>query len=263
MASVKYKPINVEGGSMKKRFLSAAVCLFLLAITLVSVPSYAESMDNETAASVPALMKFHEIIYPIWHDYYPKKNYDGLKKALPEVEKLAQGVYDARLPGILRDKSKAWNDAVAALKDRVREYRDAVNSGDKAKMLTAAEDLHSQFERMVRIIKPVIKELNDFHVVLYNIYHKYLPKMNMKELQEAVPLLAQKKEALMKASLPQPRKPSATFDDRVKAFDKARAELSVSVDDLVKVMATGDKEKIKEAIETMHTKYVNTEKVFE
>jgi len=248
---------------MKNLFLFTAVCLLLLAITLISVPASAESMDSETAASVPALTKFHEIIYPIWHDYYPNKNYDGLKKALPEVEKLAQGVYDAKLPGILRDKSKTWNDAVAALKDRVREYRDAVNTGDKVKMLTAAEDLHSQFERMVRIIKPVIKELNDFHVVLYNIYHKYLPDMNMKELQEAVPLLAQKKDALMKASLPQPRKPSATYDAKVKAFDKARAELSDSVDELVKVMATGDKEKIKESIETMHTKYVNTEKVFE
>jgi len=248
---------------MKKLFLYSAACLLLLAVTMISAPAYAESMDSETAASVPALTKFHEIIYTIWHDYYPNKNYDGLKKALPDVEKLAQGVYDSKLPGILRDKSKTWNDAVAALKDRVKEYRDAVNSGDKAKMLTAAEDLHSQFERMVRIIKPVIKELNDFHVVLYNIYHKYLPDMNMKELQEAVPLLAQKKEALMKASLPKPRKPSATYDAKVKAFDKARAELSVSVDDLVKVMATGDTEKIKEAIEAMHTKYVNTEKVFE
>ncbi|MHC9538674.1 MAG: hypothetical protein AB9903_04075 [Vulcanimicrobiota bacterium] len=247
---------------MKKALLLIVTVAFLLALfSLCPVP--AENMDNETAANVPALMKFHEVIYTIWHDYYPNKNFEGLKKALPDVEKLAKGVYDASLPGILRDKSKAWNEAVAALKERVKEYRDAVTLYDKEKMLTAAENLHSQFERMVRIIKPVIKELNDFHVVLYNIYHKYLPDMKMKELQEAVPQLAQKKEALMKATLPKPRNPSPRYDERVKAFEKARAELSDSVDLLVKVMETNDKEKIKEAIEAMHTKYVNTEKVFE
>ncbi len=248
---------------MKKVLLSIAAVIFISLLFSLCLPACAENLDNETSANIPALMKFHEIIYPIWHDYYPNKNYDGLKKALPDVEKLAQGVYDAQLPGILRDKSKAWNEAVIVLKERVKEYRDAVNSDDSEKMLSAAENLHSQFERMVRLIKPVVKELNDFHIVLYDIYHKYLPDMKMKELQEAVTQLAQKREALMKATLPQPRKPSQKYDDRVKAFQKARTELSDSVDSLVKVMKTGDKEKIKEAIENMHSKYVNTEKVFE
>jgi cytochrome c556 len=219
--------------------------------------------DHETTADVPELSKFHKIIYPIWHKYYPNKDYEGLKKSIPEIETLAEGIYKAELPGILRDKKKAWEDAIITLKENIANFKEAADKNENEKLLDAAEKLHAQYEKMVRIVKPMVKELDAFHVVLYNIYHKYLPEFKLDELKKAVPLLAERKDTLMTAVLPKPKKETPKYLERVKAFDTTRKDLSAAVDELVKVMSTDDKDKIKKAIEKVHTKYQNTEKVFD
>jgi hypothetical protein len=42
-------------------------------------------------------------------------------------------------------------------------------------LVSAAEKLHYNFEMMMRI-RPAIKELYDYHQILYIIYHKLFPE---------------------------------------------------------------------------------------
>jgi hypothetical protein len=41
-----------------------------------------------TESTVPALLDFHEVIYPIWHDAYPAKNYSALRGYAPRVKEI-------------------------------------------------------------------------------------------------------------------------------------------------------------------------------
>jgi hypothetical protein len=244
-------------------FLFLIVLLFVTAGFAQEKPKTDQMKDHETTAEVPALNKFHTVIYQIWHKFYPNKDYEGLKKAVPEIEKLAEDIYKSELPGILRDKKKAWEDAIVLLKECIAEYKSTAEKNENEKLLEAAEKLHMQYEKMVRTIRPMVKELDAFHVVLYNIYHKYLPDFNLEELKKAVPVLAERKDTLMTATLRKPPKETPKYLERVKAFDKTRSELASAVDELVKIMTTEDKDKIKKAIEKVHTKYQATEKIFD
>ena len=51
-------------------------------------------------------------------------------------------------------------------------------SNNNSDLLTAVEKLHSSYEKMVMVLRPPLKEIDDFHQTLYIIYHKLLPDSN-------------------------------------------------------------------------------------
>lgn len=118
---------------------------------------------------------FHEIIYPIWHTAYPEKDYAALKSYVSEINKLDEALYKVELPGILREKRPKWEAGVKEFKNSVDEYNKAATGEDNNALLNAAEVLHAKYEMLVRTIIPVLKEVDEFHQLLYIVYDKDLP----------------------------------------------------------------------------------------
>ncbi len=234
-------------------------CLFLL--VNCSVVTFAqdkkEHKPDETNGEVVALENFHDVIYKIWHTAWPQKDVAMLAELEPEVQQLGTALVKAPLPGILRDKKKAWNDNIEKLKELMKTYKLASSPVDSQKLLDAAEQLHSQFEKLVRVVRPKLKELDDFHTTLYMIYHYYMPENNKAKLVSAVKELQTKMGVLNKATLSERMKP------KEKTFTEARTKLSKSVDEVVTAVAAGENKGIKASIENMHTDYQAVEKIFE
>jgi hypothetical protein len=227
----------------------------LLASIALNFTSYSQTQD--TVWRVPELDEFHEVMYPIWHTAYPKKDYDALSQYVDEVNVKAKAIYSATLPGIQRDKQLKWNEGIAQFRTSVEDYNKYVQSDDNEGLLKAAENLHSKYEMLVRIIRPVLKEIDDFHKTLYIVYHDYLPNNNYKYLSKETDTLIKKATAITTAKLP--TKLESKHDD----FNLAAAELLSSTQNLKKIVTTNDKESIIAAIEDMHTKYQNLEAIFE
>jgi hypothetical protein len=210
----------------------------------------------ETTSEVPALSQLHNVIYPLWHTAWPEKNVRMLVELLPEIEKLAIPVLDAKLPGILREKQTAWDKGIVELRNILTEYASSTVPLDSVRLLAAAEKLHMQFERLVRIVRPAMKEVDAFHSELYLLYHYYLPEWNLDAIKFSVTTLQTKMDLLNAVVLP----------DRLKkkseAFTSARAELDASVKALAAVVAQGDKNVITEKVNAMHAKYEALDKVF-
>jgi|WetSurMetagenome_2_1015567.scaffolds.fasta_scaffold466078_2 hypothetical protein len=229
----------------------------LLAVMSSCAQEQATMKEDETKAQVPALAKFHTSIYKLWHTAWPKKDTEMLVALAPDIEKGVADVAGAALPGILRDKKAAWETNVKKLQDIAAEYKVAAGSADQQKLLDAAEKLHAQYEALVRVTRPPLKEIDAFHTILYPIYHYYLPQEDMAKLKTSVAQLKLKMDTLNTVTLPERQK------KREEAFVAARAKLSTSVDGVVGAMATENVEKIKAAIHTMHANYEALEKVFE
>ena len=204
----------------------------------------------EAVARVPELDAFHEVIFKIWHEAYPQKNTTMLKQLLPEVENGISEVSAAQLPGILREKKAVWEEGIKRLQSAGDAYKAAVSAEDEAKMLTAAETLHSGFEMLMRSIRPPMKELDDFHSVLYMLYHHYLPKYDLERIRSSAAELKQKMAVLNKAQVPARLKGSSS------EFQAARIKLSDSVDSLATTVQTDNRKAINEAVEAMHSNYV-------
>ncbi|MCX6640496.1 MAG: hypothetical protein NTW14_08460 [bacterium] len=235
--------------------------VLVLVLGLIPVMACAQDKPHDLAAEikaeVPALEQMHEVIYPLWHTAWANKDTAMMVELLPDIVKKAEAVTKSELPGILRDKQVKWNAAVEALNATVSEYKTAIEKQDKQQLLDAAETLHRNYEMLVRIVSPVLDEMEAFHGSLYPLYHYYIATYDAAKVESAVADLKVKMDALNKAVLPERRQ------KRNDAFVAARIILSASVDDLVKTVETKDENKIKAAVEKMHTAYQGLEKVFE
>jgi hypothetical protein len=235
-----------------KRYLAFAV---LLALCAAGSTAYAQR-PPEAASNVAELDAFHEVIFKIWHEAWPKKDTALLRQLLPDVEKGVASVVSAQLPGILREKKSAWDDGVKKLQSAGAAYKAAAAAKDDAKLLAAAETLHSQFEGLIRAIRPPLKELDEFHAVLYMLYHHYLPKNDRESIAKSAAQLQLRMDALNQVKLPE------RMIDKDSDFKVARSMLAGSVGALQARVAAGDEKGIKEAIESVHSNYQSLDRVF-
>jgi len=240
--------------------MSRTLTLLFLAgvcVGLVATPAAAQMPKPEDLkSSVPALDAMHEVIMPLWHDAWPNKDVKAMAAMVPDIERHFAAVSKAELPGVLRDKQVAWAAGVSDLRATVDAYKAAVTAGDNEALLKAAEKLHAQYEALVKVVRPVLKEMEYFHATLYVLYHYQLTPFQLAKASESIQTLKTKMDALNKATLP----------DRLKAktdvFNAQRARLSKSVDEVVSLLPGRDESKIKAAIEVMHAQYEGLEKVF-
>lgn len=244
------------------KYLHPKTMLSILFLTLaLALTAWAQEKEAapaaETKAEVPALTKFHAVIYQLWHNAWPKKDYETLAKLLPDIEKHNAEIAAAKLPGILREKQNAWDENVKALQHVVQEYKTAVEKKDNPQLLDAAEKLHTQYERLIRVIRPALKEIEDFHAVLYMLYHYYAPAYDLEKIKASAGELQVKMEALNKAALPERLK------KKEEAFAASREKLAASVAALAATLPSNDEKKIKAAIETMHSDYEALQGVFD
>ena len=230
--------------------------VWLLIVALVSA-SPRLPLAQETESTVPELTAFHEIIYPIWHTAYPEKDYAALRSYAPEVKRMAESIYSARLPGILHEKQAKWDQVLAELRKSVDAYLAATAGTDDAALLDAAEALHARYEMMVRTIRPVLREVDDFHKTLYVVYHKYLPGKDYAKIAEASGDMLTKAEAITKATLPK------RLESKVQAFNTAAQELHEATKALAETAKSGRGGAIAAAVEVVHTKYQGLEKTFD
>ncbi len=233
--------------------------LFVLVATILSLTALVPAekvLPGDMQSRVPELVAFHEVIAPIWHNAYPNKDYAALRSYVGQINDLFAKLEKASLPGILRDKQKAWDDKLAGLKKAVEAYNQAAAGKDDPALLSAAEALHSGFEQMVRVMRPVTRELDAFHKELYVVYHSYLPEKQLDGIKGAVAGLKAKAEAVYKATLPE------WLSEKESAYRPAAKELLDKVTALELICQTGKGITIEQAVEAMHSSYKKLEGVF-
>lgn len=215
--------------------------------------------DEEVNPQIPELSEFHEVIYQIWHNGWPSKDYELLKSLYPEAEEGYMKLKNVKMTGILQDKQKKWEEGINQLGLYLKDYNNAIEKNDNQALLDATEKLHFQYEQLVRLINPVIKELEEFHKVLYVLYHYDYPEYNYDEIQRDVAELSKKMDELNKAQLPK------RLESKQKEFDASRAELDKAMKNLEKTLKEVGKnqKEISKAIEEMHSKYQQLEGVFD
>ena len=227
------------------------------AVAVCAVPVFAQDPKPEDLkAEVPALKAMHDVIRPMWHEAWPNKDTKALAAATPEIEKHLAEVQAATLPGILRDKQSAWDDGVRALAASVAAYKSAAVASDGPALLSAAERLHMQYEKLVRTISPVVPEVDAFHQTLYVVYHYQMRAFSRPQIAASAKELDTKMQGLEKAALPDRMKAKAP------AFDEARSYLATAVAALQASVTGGTEATIKAAIEDVHSKFEVLESVF-
>lgn len=216
-----------------------------------------QATETELSASVPELGDLHEVVYPLWHTAYPGKDYAMIKELIPQALDLTAKLDKAALPGILRDKQAAWDKGKLELQHSLQALDAAAEANNEEEMLKQTELFHANYEKLVRTIRPLTKELDAFHQELYKLYHYYAPQYDLAQIRTAAEAMQAKIDPLKKSQLPK------KLVDRQKEFDAAVVELEKAVAGLVETAKKDSKEQVLAAVETVHSGYVKIEQMFD
>jgi hypothetical protein len=110
---------------------------------------------------------------------------------------------------------------------------------------------------MVRIIRPVVPELDAFHRHLYGVYHHYGPAYDLDKILQAADEMGEAMPPLAAATLPE------RLAHRQQDFHAAVQELSGKVAVLLMALENPDRSEVEAAIEEVHTAYQAVEAVFD
>lgn len=231
------------------------VLLAVLAIGLTGL-GLTQEKKAEISASVPEHAAFHEVIQPIWHTAYPAKDYAALRGFVAKIQELAAPVYAAKLPAILHEKEAKWKEGLEAFRKSVDDYVKAAAGSDDAALLAAAETLHSKYEGLGRVIRPVLAEIGAFHEALYPVVHTYAAEKQYDKIRGVAADLLAKAEAIAKVTLP------ARQAGKAEAFKTAAAALVEASKALAAAADGHDHDGMLKGVETVHEKYQTLEAVF-
>lgn len=233
--------------------------IVFLAVSMLGGPAaFAESVGPYDAqSSVPELIALHEVIAPIWHKAYPARDTQALKNFVPQINELAEKLYKAKLPGILREKKAAWKDGVSGFRKSVKAYNAAAKGTDEEAMLSAAEELHRRYETLVRTIRPVLPEMEAFHKVLYAVYHKDLPAAQWDKIAGQAASLSAGAAAIAQARLPR------RYEAKGVEFKGAADSLAKAAYDLEALGASAEGPAVKKAVLNVHARYLALQNLFE
>ena len=245
---------------MQKRLYPTSLLAILLAFAACADEPEAapEISDSEITAEVPELDAMHELIRPIWHDAYPNQDFDAIRAAVQQFEPLLAAVDSVELPGILRHKQDGWDAGKVVLMSAFDGMKEAVENDDNTALLSHTEALHVGYEQLVRMIRPLVPELESFHQELYKVVHYYAPANDAARLHEAVAAMLEKIEPLKAAELPE------RLADRQSEFDSGVVSLEERVRELDEALhgSSGD-EGIQAAVDAVHGAYGALSGLFE
>jgi hypothetical protein len=233
--------------------------LLLIAVSFIAVNVNAQhTIDStEITSSVPELSAFHDVIYVIWHEAYPNKDIAALKSMVEKIKPYMEKINNAKLPGIAQDKDSKWKEGLKVLNASAENYYKTAEGSDDQAMLDAAEKLHADFEMMVRVLRPVNKEVDSYHKDLYVIFHKFFPSKDYKSIEGIIDGMILKAEACTNAKLPK------RLEGKTEEYQKLTKELVEKTIALKDALKSNDGATIDKAVDVMHSKYQDVEKLFD
>jgi len=207
--------------------------------------------------SVEGLREFHEVLFPVWHEFLPNGDYESIRKAVPEFKKSMEIVKKAELPLYYQHVKVDFEKKREELALSIERLDAAAQTGDDEKLAEAVENMHSAFEQLARTLAPRMKEIGDFHLVLYPLWHEAMPNKDYQAIKAAVPSLESRMDALMKAQIPE------EFKDIEPQITEKREALRKSVEDLANVCRANKDKEIIDKLTQMHESYQALDGVFE
>jgi len=244
--------------------LVGVLCVLIISIFLAGCGKKTEIKEEEKTPvtemkkpGVTGIREFHQVLYPVWHDYFPQGDFQSIRKAIPEFKEATKILTQAELPQFYHNVKDDFEAKRKNLALSVEKMESVAQTGDDKELAKAVEEMHTSFERMARVLAPRIRELEQFHLVLYPLWHQAMPNKDYQAIKAAVPPLESKMEALMQAQL------SRRFSGIESQFVEKREALRLSVKDLAEVCRQNKDDKMIDKLTVMHDAYRELDQVFE
>jgi hypothetical protein len=226
--------------------------------TPVSVaPVKTDSTTQDTTDQLTKAMNdFHSILYPLWHESYPNKDYKSIREKAPLFQQKLMVLIRIPAPDNMEEaKREAFFTKRQELAFYVDQYIKAAADTVDSTLASAFEKMHWGYEELSKVFMVEIKQLDSFHETLYYLWHKALPEKDYEAVKKTVLVLKAEMDSLMLVKLP-----GSCYDIK-DDFEAKRAALKDAVYQLVDVTQKGTEKQIDDALTLMHEKFMDLSSV--
>jgi hypothetical protein len=231
------------------------VYLIVISIIFAVVLQFTKAQEKKQA--IPELTEMHQYIRPMWHKGYAEKDYQLLKALYADLISQFEKLKNAPFPTEWPDKQRHWEAGINRMENALAQYGKAITADSADQLLAAAKNTHDEFEALMQIIHPPIPEIDEFHKILYYVYHEYLPAQDWEKVRGSIEDFEIQMAAIEKVQLP--KKMNSKKDD----FGAAQKDLADAVKQLSKLKNSDDTEKLAQAVEKLHEAYIQLKEVLE
>jgi hypothetical protein len=225
-----------------------------------STPVAVEKSDSlapdTTDQLAKALDDFHQILAPLWHEAYPKKDFKSIREKAPLFQEKLFVLLRVKPPTNLeKEKLESYLKNRQDLAFYVSQVNVAAEDTVDTTLASAFEQMHKAYEELVKVFTVEIEALDSFHETLYYIWHKALPAKDYDAIKKTVPVLKAQVDSVMNASLPYACK------EMKEEFEKKKTALKDAVYQLALVCQKGTNQQIEEGLNLMHEKFMELNSV--
>jgi len=206
---------------------------------------------------VEGLEEFHEVLHLVWHSYLPDGDYQSIREAVPEFKRTLEILMEAPLPEFYQHVKDDFEKKRQKLALAVENLDSIAQTEDDKELEKAVEDMHAAFALTARVLAPRIREIEEFHLVLYPLWHYAMPNKDYQAIKAAIPSLESRMDALMEPQIPERLK------NKEAQFTEKRETLRKAVEDLANVCRQNKDEEIIDRLTQMHECYRALDEVFE
>ncbi|MCJ7497797.1 MAG: hypothetical protein MUO78_06655, partial [candidate division Zixibacteria bacterium] len=107
-----------------------------------------EQLGRVFAPRVKQLESFHLILYPLWHEALPNKDFKAIISAAPALQEKVDTLMNVQLPEKLKVIAPQFIEKRKALKTSVDELVKACNKKDNKKIEEKLDKMHTAYQEL-------------------------------------------------------------------------------------------------------------------
>ncbi len=214
--------------------------------------------DTSSAKDTAVLLKqamedFHQVLMPLWHESYPKKDFQTIRDKSKELQQKLMALIRVPPSADLSQDEEKMREFLSKRQEfafLVTQVNQAAKDEPDSTLALAFESMHWAYEELAKFFTVQIEELDQFHETLYFLWHKALPERDYQAIKDTTPVLKTEVDSLMKTPLP------SVCKIKSEEFDKGKAALKDAVYQLAETCDKGTEDEIDASLKAVHDRFV-------
>jgi hypothetical protein len=213
------------------------------------------SSTKDTAGLLKqAIEDFHQVLMPLWHESFPKKDFQTIRDKAKELEQKLMALIRVPPSAELSRDEERLRDYLSKRQElafSVMELGRAAKDQPDSTLASAFESMHWSYEELAKFFAVDIEELDQFHETLYFLWHKALPERDYQAIKDTAPVLKTEVDSLMKIPVP------SACKVKIEEFEGGKTALKDAVYMLVDACAKGSEDEIDAGLKAVHDRFVD------
>ena len=235
------------------KLILTLIAIFAIAMSITAAGEEKECTHGVTISCVES---FHEAMALSCHKYMPAKDYETVRKHMPNMLFEAERIAEYKLDSTYASVSEDFETKREAFLLAIVDLNKAASGTDDERLTEAFDKMHMAFAQMASALALTPEEVDEFHELIATVWHKYLPAKDYDAIKKAIPDLRKGCEKMKAAKLHEAKQGLS------KDYLAAIGVVETSISTIEEVIDSKSDEKISEAITGLHEGFIGVMTLF-